>query len=72
DLRILVRARDIRQAKGLEASGASFVVPETLEGSLQLAGQVLRTLGTPPEDVHGMLDEYRKNEYARIVEVVGK
>ncbi len=72
DLRILVRARDLRQARGLEESGATAVVPEILEGSLQLTGQVLRHLGSPPEDVHALLDEYRKEDYARLVERIGK
>lgn len=66
DLHILVRARDVRQAKDLEKSGASFVVPEPLEGSLQLAGHILRTMGSPPEEVHKALDGYRANEYARV------
>ncbi|MEW5726773.1 MAG: monovalent cation:proton antiporter-2 (CPA2) family protein [Pseudomonadota bacterium] len=72
ELHILVRARDLRQAKGLEESGATAVVPEILEGSLQLTGQVLRHLGTPPEEVHAVLDGYRREDYARLVERIGK
>ncbi|MBR9971976.1 cation:proton antiporter [Magnetospirillum sulfuroxidans] len=66
DLRILVRARDRRQAKGLEISGAAVVVPEILEGSLQLSGHVLRQLGKPPEEVQALLEEYRKDDYAKL------
>lgn len=65
-LRILARARDRRQAKGLEAGGATAVVPEMLEGSLQLTGHVLRQLGKPAEDVQALLEDYRRDDYARL------
>ncbi|MBC7906110.1 MAG: cation:proton antiporter [Rhodospirillaceae bacterium] len=65
-MHILVRARDRRQAKGLEALGATAVVPEALEGSLQLAGQTLRHLGAPAESVHVLLDDYRRNDYEKL------
>jgi len=71
-LHILVRARDRRQAKGLEALGATAVVPETLEGSLQLAGQTLRHLGTPVDSVVTLLEEYRRNDYAKLALTTGK
>lgn len=66
DLCILVRARDRRQAKGLEAGGATVVVPEILEGSLQLSGHVLRQLGAPAEEVQALLEAYRKDDYAKL------
>lgn len=66
DLHILVRARDRRQARGLEQAGATAVVPEILEGSLQLAGITLRHLGLPPEDVHILIDGYRRSDYAKL------
>jgi CPA2 family monovalent cation:H+ antiporter-2 len=66
DLHILVRARDRRQARGLEKTGATAVVPEILEGSLQLAGITLRHLGLPPEEVHGLVEDYRRADYARL------
>lgn len=66
DLHILVRARDRRQARGLEQSGATAVVPEILEGSLQLAGTTLRHLGLPHEDVHVLIEDYRRADYARL------
>lgn len=65
-LHILVRARDRRQARGLEAGGAAAVVPEILEGSLQLSGHVLRHLGKPAEDVQALLQEYRQDDYAKL------
>ncbi|MFN3076359.1 MAG: monovalent cation:proton antiporter-2 (CPA2) family protein [Alphaproteobacteria bacterium] len=69
-LHVLIRARDRRHQKQLELAGASGVVPETLEGSLQLAGTVLRVLGTPAEEIHGLLDTYRRNNYALVDEVI--
>ncbi len=63
-LRIIVRARDRKHARRLETEGASAVVPETLEGSLQLAGQVLHSLGTPREEIFDLLESYRKDDYA--------
>lgn len=65
-LHILVRARDRRQAKGLAESGATAVVPEILEGSLQLAGLTLRHLGLPPDEVHGLIEGYRRSDYAKL------
>ncbi len=65
-LRVLVRARDRRQARKLEIAGATAVVPETLEGSLQLAGLTLRHLGASSEDVHALLDDYRRSDYAKL------
>ncbi len=69
-LQVMVRARDRRHQKRLELAGACGVVPETLEGSLQLAGTVLKVLGHPAEDIHGLLDSYRHNNYALIDEIV--
>ncbi|MBF0561421.1 MAG: cation:proton antiporter [Alphaproteobacteria bacterium] len=69
-LHVLVRARDRRHQKKLEQAGASAVVPETLEGSLQLAGSVLQVLGRPAEEIHGLLDTYRRNNYALIEESI--
>lgn len=66
ELHILVRARDRRQARGLEQAGATAVVPEIMEGSLQLAGLTLRHLGLPPDEVHGLIEDYRRADYARL------
>ena len=68
ELRVLVRARDLGQARGLEHMGATAVVPEALEGSLQLAGLALRSLGVPASEVADMLEEYRRGDYARLAE----
>lgn len=65
-LHILVRARDRRQARGLEQAGATAVVPEILEGSLQLAGVTLRHLGLPGDEVRELIEGYRHADYAKL------
>ncbi len=72
DLCILVRARDRHQAHALELSGATAVVPEILEGSLQLAGKTLRQLGNSPDVVAGLLEQYRADDYARLTPTLGR
>ncbi len=47
DLPIFARARDEAHAAALREAGATLVVPETLESSLQLAGVVLQQIGVP-------------------------
>ena len=65
-LRILARAHDRRQARGLSLGGATVVVPETLEASLQLSAHVLRQLGLPAEEVRTLIEDYRAEDYARL------
>lgn len=63
DLIIIARARDAEHAAKLYALGASDVVPETVEASLQLAENVLVDIGTPMglviASVHERRDEFR-------------
>ena len=59
ELPIFVRARDARHAAGARAFGATGVVLETVEASLQLAGRVLETLGVPAEAVEQRLEQER-------------
>jgi CPA2 family monovalent cation:H+ antiporter-2 len=63
DLVIIARARDADHAARLYALGASDVVPETVEASLQLAENVLVDIGTPMglviASVHERRDEFR-------------
>jgi CPA2 family monovalent cation:H+ antiporter-2 len=47
DLPVFARARDEAHAAALRKAGATLVVPETLESSLQLAGVVLQQIGVP-------------------------
>ncbi len=62
-LPIFVRAWDMTHSDELFRLGATGVVPETLESSLQLAGQVLQSLGTPREAVGDIITRIREKDY---------
>ncbi|GFR41614.1 hypothetical protein Agub_g2339 [Astrephomene gubernaculifera] len=55
-----VRAHDITNAVNLERAGATAVVPETLEPSLQLAAAVLREMDFNTEEVSSIVDDFRR------------
>ncbi|KAG2452077.1 hypothetical protein HYH02_003113 [Chlamydomonas schloesseri] len=59
-VRTYVRAHDITNAVNLERAGATAVVPETLEPSLQLAAAVLREMDFNTEEVSSIVDEFRR------------
>lgn len=59
-LPLIARARDVEHARTLTALGADDVIPETLEGSLQLAGRVLHRMGASESAVARLLDEQRR------------
>ncbi len=61
---VYARARDTAHAQALARLGAVSAIPETVEGSLQLAGEVLYGLGLPDEVINRRIDEER--ERARI------
>ncbi|MCA1952235.1 MAG: cation:proton antiporter [Hyphomicrobiales bacterium] len=65
DLVIIARSRDPEHAMQLYRLGASDVVPETMEASLQLAEAVLVDIGVPMglviASVHEKRDEFRAN-----------
>lgn len=63
---VLVRSRDSRHASELLRLGATTVVPETLEASLQLSGHVLVALGYPREDANACIDVIRRHNYAEV------
>jgi len=58
-LTIIARAHDLAQKDVLGNAGATAVVPETIEASLQLAGLVLRSTGIDPETVEQTLRRQR-------------
>ena len=60
------RARSVRHALELLDLGATHVVPEALEGSLQLAGQLLATMGLPDEAIEQRLAMAREIVRARL------
>lgn len=71
ELPILVRSRDHSHAHELAAAGATTVVPETLEASLQLSGHVLCALGLPREEANACMEIIRRNNYATLPDSVG-
>jgi CPA2 family monovalent cation:H+ antiporter-2 len=56
---LFARARDEKQARLLKAAGATVVVPETLEASLQLSAFVLESLGLEEREVDGIVADER-------------
>ena len=69
DLAIYVRARDLTHVRQLEDLGATAVVPETLEASLQLGGIIIRAIGVSAEDSADTLDSFREDDYAMLHEI---
>jgi CPA2 family monovalent cation:H+ antiporter-2 len=69
DIPIFVRARDLRHRRELERQGATAVVPETIEASLQLGGVVLHAIGAG-EQAGRIVEEYRRENYAKLGEVI--
>lgn len=59
ELPILARARDEDHAQALRAAGASEVVLEVVEASLQLGEGLLRALGVPEEAARAAAEEQR-------------
>ncbi|HEY7479970.1 MAG TPA: monovalent cation:proton antiporter-2 (CPA2) family protein [Gemmatimonadales bacterium] len=66
ELPVLARARDLVQCDELAQAGATAVVPEVVEGSLQLVAALLRQLGVSREEVEQTLAEFRRETYARL------
>lgn len=70
DVPVFVRAANAEEADRYMKLGARHVVPETLEASLQLSGQVLHALGTPMEAVNTIIERIRQDQYAPIADVI--
>lgn len=64
-LPIVARARDRAQEQALGEVGATWVIPETVEASLQMAGSLLRSVGIEADAVDRSLDQYRHRRYRR-------
>jgi CPA2 family monovalent cation:H+ antiporter-2 len=56
---LFVRSRDERHARLLKRAGATVVVPETLEASLQLSAFVLEAMGLNEDTVDDIVDRER-------------
>ncbi len=69
-LQILARAHDLEHSIMLERCGASVVVPEILEASLELGAAVLRVVNAPDLEVALMVERIRGRHYRDLGEVV--
>ncbi len=65
-----VRGRDNRHRRRLEAVGATHVVHETYELSLQLGGRVLRGMGAPEALTEEIVARHRADDYALLGDIV--
>lgn len=64
ELRIFVRGRDPDHSRRLAQSGATAVVPEAVEASLQLGGIVLTSVGATADDAAEIIGRFRQGDYA--------
>ena len=69
NLSIVARAHDLGRGAALKRAGASAVVPETIEASLQMASLVLRSAGVEAEAVNRSLKDVRDRGYADLAEL---
>jgi CPA2 family monovalent cation:H+ antiporter-2 len=69
DIPIMVRARDTGQCGPLAVAGATGVIPELVEGSLQLGGRMLLALGESRDEVEAALADLRENSYSRLIDL---
>jgi monovalent cation:H+ antiporter-2, CPA2 family len=65
---LYARSRDIRHARDLKLAGASIVVPETLEASLQLSAFVLEAMGMDAAHVDRIVDIERADFLATLAD----
>lgn len=63
DLPVIVRARDTAHMKDLLRSGATSVMPETIESSLLLGGVVLRALGEGDSQIEEVIERLKRFSY---------
>ncbi len=66
DLPIFARAQDLPHGRGLESLGVTQAVPETLEASLQLGAIAMTSMGTSSDEVLGIVQDLREDDYASL------
>ncbi len=69
-LPIYVRAKDRKQGRILEEAGASAMVSEAAEASLQLGSIVLASLNVSADEIASVMDDYREDDYALLEEII--
>ncbi len=70
DLPIYVRARDRKHMARLEKAGASAVVSEAAESSLQLGSIVLASLDISTDEIASVIQSYREDDYKRLDDII--
>ncbi|THG20461.1 hypothetical protein TEA_027540 [Camellia sinensis var. sinensis] len=68
NVKTFVRAHDIDHGLNLEKAGATAVVPETLEPSLQLAAAVLAQAKLPTSEIAATINEFRSRHLSELTE----
>jgi CPA2 family monovalent cation:H+ antiporter-2 len=63
DLPVLVRTKDDSHLEALEQAGAAEVMPEAVEASLMMGGQLLLLLKVPGSRILKIMREIRQNHY---------
>ncbi|KAK4268775.1 hypothetical protein QN277_022016 [Acacia crassicarpa] len=69
NVKTFVRAHDVDHGLNLEKAGATAVVPETLEPSLQLAAAVLAQAKLPTSEIASAINEFRSRHLAELSEL---
>ncbi|KAL7258903.1 hypothetical protein ACSBR1_004918 [Camellia fascicularis] len=69
NVKTFVRAHDIDHGLNLEKAGATAVVPETLEPSLQLAAAVLAQAKLPTSEIAATINEFRSRHLSELTEL---
>ncbi|MGE5650418.1 MAG: cation:proton antiporter [Bacillota bacterium] len=65
-VQIFARSRDEKHARALKQAGATVVIPETLESSLQLSSFVLQTLGVSEGAAAHLVQRERERHIAEL------
>ncbi len=71
-VRLFVRSRDEKHARALKMAGATVVVPETLEASLQLSAFVLESIGLDERKVNTIVEHERGLFEAALLDMPGE
>ncbi|AQK47373.1 K(+) efflux antiporter 2 chloroplastic [Zea mays] len=69
NVKTFVRAHDVDHGVNLEKAGATAVVPETLEPSLQLAAAVLAQAKLPMSEIQETINEFRNRHLSELTEL---
>eukprot|EP00898_Chlorokybus_atmophyticus_P005457 jgi/Chlat1/5912/Chrsp4S06407 len=69
NVKTYVRAHDVDHGLILEKAGATAVVPETLEPSLQLAAAVLKEVDLPEDEIAAAINDFRRRHLSELTEL---